>query len=501
MHSRAGRPGRRATVRAAALSVVSVLALVGGTVFAPAAMADATRDKQYWLDSYGIREAWKTSQGEGVKVAVIDSGVDASHPDLKGAVVGGTDVSGASAPNGQRGIGQTPEHGTLVATLLAGRGHAPEKKDADKDAGDKDKDQNDDDEKAPEPKDKGIGAGTDGVIGVAPKADLLTVSTWLGSPNPAGVSIEEQIPAAVKWAVDNGAKVINMSLTSSSTSWPESWDEAFLYAEQNDVVIVAAAGNRAGGTEQSGAPATIPGVLTVAGLNREGEASEGASAQSIVIGVAAPAEDLVGGLPDGLYADWSGTSGATPLVSGVAALIRAEYPEMSAAQVVNRIISTAKDAGVPGHDPIYGFGILDAEAALTADVPVVGANPVGSIAQWITVHRRGQVAPPETKAPANRVEEEPAVPEPTTPVAEAPRLEGDVLPAVIVIGFSLVFILVIGLGVQQTLRARRLAADEQGGTDDGEDTGFLPPIREPLLKESRKSVGHEASKGSGPQNR
>ena len=89
-------------------------------------------------------------------------------------------------------------------------------------------------------------------------------------------------------------------------------------------------------------------------------------AEGIACGVAAPAEDLVGGLPGGLYADWSGTSGATPLVSGVAALIRAEYPEMSAAQVVNRIISTAKDAGVPGHDPIYGFGILDAEAALTA---------------------------------------------------------------------------------------------------------------------------------------
>jgi hypothetical protein len=76
-----------------------------------------------------------------------------------------------------------------------------------------------------------------------------------------------------------------------------------------------------------------------------------------------------------------------------------------------------------------------------------------------------------------------------------------VLPAVIVIGFSLVFILVIGLGVQQTLRARHLAAAEQGGADDGEDTGFLPPIREPLLKESGKSGGHGSGKGSGPQNR
>ncbi|EMY32360.1 subtilase family protein [Arthrobacter crystallopoietes BAB-32] len=429
--------------------MVSVLALAGGAVFAPAAAADEQRAKEYWLDSYGIRDAWKTSQGEGVKVAVIDSGIDASHPDLKGAVVGGTDVSGAGAPNGQRGIGATPEHGTLVATLLAGRGHTEQKG--------KDKDKDKDEEK---PK-SSVGAGPDGVIGVAPKAELLAVSTWLGSPNPAGVGIEEQIPAAVRWAVDSGAQVINMSLTSSTTSWPESWDDAFLYAEQNDVVIVAAAGNRAGGTEQSGAPATIPGVLTVAGLSRDGEASQKASAQSIVIGVAAPAEDLIGGMPGGQYANWSGTSGATPLVSGVAALIRSKYPDMSAGQVINRIISTTSDAGVPGHDPIYGFGILDAEAALNADVPAVSGNPLGSIAQWITIHRRGEAAPPSPAPVENNVKEEPAVPEPTTPVAEEPRLEGDVLPGILVVGFGILLLAVLGLGVQQTLRARRLAQAEE----------------------------------------
>jgi type VII secretion-associated serine protease mycosin len=404
--------------------------LVSGLALAPAAAADEIRDKEYWLDDYGIREAWKTSKGEGVKVAVIDSGVDGSHPDLKGAVAGGTDISGAGKPDGQEGIGATPEHGTLVATLLAGRGHVPK---SDKDGG-----------------------RSDGVLGVAPGAELLTVSTWLGSENPAGVGVDQQIPEAVRWAVDNGAKVINMSLTSSTTSWPQSWDSAFLYAEQRDVVIVAAAGNRAGGTFQSGAPATIPGVLTVAGLDRQGNASRDASSQSIVIGVAAPAEDLVGGLPGGLYAEWSGTSGAAPLVSGVAALIRAKYPQMSAAQVINRIISTSRDAGAPGHDPIYGFGILDADAALNAEVPEVSANPLGTIAQWITVHRRGQPTPAHTSAPATHATR-PAIPEPTTPAAVAPRLEGGALPAVVMVGFGVLILLVIGLGVQQTLRARRLA--------------------------------------------
>src|SRR5699024_11576530 len=135
------------------------------------------------------------------------------------------------------------------------------------------------------------------------------------------VPVEEQIPRAVRWAVENGAKVINMSLGSTSPAWPESWDSAFKYAEDHDVVVVAAAGNRSGGMSQVGAPATIPGVLTVAGVDESGKASKDSSTEGISIGVAAPAEPLVGGMPGGDYARWSGTSGAAPIVSGVVALI------------------------------------------------------------------------------------------------------------------------------------------------------------------------------------
>ena len=167
-------------------------------------------------------------------------------------------------------------------------------------------------------------------------------------------------------------------------------------------MIVAAAGNRGGGNIQVGAPATIPGVLTVAGLDRKGTASIDSSSQGISIGVAAPAENLIGGLPGGGYTEWAGTSGATPIVAGVAALIRSKWPEMTASQVINRIVSTAKDAGAPGKDPLYGFGILDAEAALKADVPETRVNPLGSISDWIRVHRRGNLAttPAATSAPS-----------------------------------------------------------------------------------------------------
>lgn len=437
--------------------------VAGGLAVAPAAQADGWRDKQYWLKESGIAAAWSVSKGAGVKVAVIDSGVDGKHPDLKGAIAGGTDSSGAGEPDGQKSIGAKPEHGTLVATMLAGRGH----------------------QETPSPSPKAplpaTAVGPDGIVGVAPEAQLLTISTWLGSPNPAGRSDQDQIPAAVRWAVDNGAKVINISLGSTSPSWPQSWDAAFLYAEQKDVVIVAAAGNRQAGNVQVGAPATIPGVLTVAGLDRDGKASIDASSQGITIGVAAPAENLVGGMPGGGYAEWAGTSGSAPIVSGVAALIRSKWPTMSAKQVINRIVSTARDAGAPGKDPIYGFGVLNAEAALKADVPEAAANPLGSISDWIRVHRRGDLRPPTGEPEQIPTSAPPSLPDPTVPVAQEPRQLDSAVPAVVVLGFGALFIAIIAGAVIQLRRAYR---------------GSGPAGKEPDVETGRVVVVGKAADGA-----
>ena len=142
-----------------------------------------------------------------------------------------------------------------------------------------------------------------------------------------------------------------------------------------------------------GAPATMPGVLTVGGVNREGRASDTASAQGITIGVMAPSEGLVGAIPGGNYVSWSGTSGATPIVAGIVALVRAAYPNMDAANVINRVLVTARPASDTTPDPLYGYGLVDAYAALTADVPLVAANPLGSIDDWIVLHRRQEGNP------------------------------------------------------------------------------------------------------------
>ena len=324
-----------------------------------AASADPVRDRQYWLNDYGFTKAWKLSQGEGVKVAVIDTGIDSSHPALESAIVGGTDVSGLGSADGLTPVGQNSYHGTMVASLIAGRGNP------------------DDD--------------ASGILGTAPKAQLLSVSMAFGVE---GVDTDSQVAEGIIWAVDNGAQVINLSLTRNSVSWPESWDKAFLYAFENDVVIVAAVGNRLDGTEQVSAPATIPGVIAVAGVDINANASELSSTSGFTIGVTAPSEDLVAAYPGGEYRIWSGTSGAAPIVSGMVALIRSMYPEMDAANVVNRVIQSAIKNGFETYSSSYGYGLIDAEAALKIDLEEVSENPLGSLSEWITLYR--QQSPEET---------------------------------------------------------------------------------------------------------
>ena len=379
---------RRLARRAlAGLAAVGILASVL-VVVSPAA-ADSIRDRQYWLNQYGISKAWSTTRGAGVTVAVIDTGIDGSHPDLTGQVVAGTDVSGVGAADGQTPIGDSSAHGTMVASLLAGHGH-------------------------------GDGAG---VIGVAPEAKLLAVSMGFGV---GSVSSDEQIATAVRWSVDNGADVINMSLTRNTLEWPESWDDAFLYAMQNDVVIVAAAGNRGSGTTQVGAPATMPGVLTVAGVDRSGSASFDASSQGITISVAAPSEELVGALPGGEYAQWNGTSGATPRVAGLVALVRSAHPELDAGNVINRITATATQVGSEAVSPIYGHGRINAAAAVLSNVPKVADNPADQLAEWIRLYRRADSQP--SAAPSETVTPTPG-PVPA-PVAGPDNPLGTLLPTV-----------------------------------------------------------------------
>jgi subtilisin family serine protease len=410
-------PVRRARRRLSLAAIVAVAAIAGTLVPATAAQADSIRSREYWLDEYGIRAAWATTRGAGQTIAIIDSGIG-QHPDLAGAVAGGKDFSGIGSADGRTPVGSEQEHGTLVASVAAGRG-----------------------------------TGTDGgVIGAAPEAKLLSAS--IGFEQGTTPS-DDQIANAVKWSVDQGATVINLSLGRNTPDWPTSWDDAFGYAEDHDVVIVASAGNRGSGTDVVGAPATMPGVLTVAGLDRNGTASQDASSQGITIGVSAPSEDLVGDLPGGGFALWAGTSGAAPIVAGIVALVRAAHPGLDAANVIQRVLATARDAGAPGTDVLYGYGKVDAAAAVTATVPKVSANPLGSLKDWIALYRPAAAATPAPGSGSTAAPAPTAAPRIRAGGIGLPEVQAIGLPLAVTAGLLAVWLTLGVAAVAAVRRARR----------------------------------------------
>jgi subtilisin family serine protease len=244
-------------------------------------------------------------------------------------------------------VGSSAFHGTMVASLIAGQGSTGS-----------------------------------GVIGVAPKANLLAISIGLGVP---GSNTDDQIAQAVRWAVDHDADIINLSLTRNSQTWPRSWDEAFSYAFENDVLVVAAAGNRTDQSSRPSAPATIPGVVSVGGVTMTQEPAE-ASTTGLGVAISAPAEDLLGAYPGEGYRFWDGSSAAAPLVSGLLALMKQADPKASANDLIERLLTSATDLGESGFDANYGHGVINPVAALSSKA-TADENPLGSLENWIAQYR------------------------------------------------------------------------------------------------------------------
>ncbi len=299
--------------------------MVAGSVSAlpTAATADAIRDRQWHLASLDVSRAQQVSMGDGVLVAVADTGVDDRHGELSGAVVAGKEFGEGASGDGKD---DTDGHGTAMAGLIAGRG-LPN------------------------------GAG---VLGVAPRATILPMQTihseFGGSPT--------NLATGITWAVSQGAKVICVAAV---TSEYREVREAVAAAIKADVVVVAGVGN-APKDKRVGFPAKLPGVLAVAGTDKNGgHASISATGPEVVL--AAPAVDIVSTGAFGKYVTGEGTSNSTAIVAGVVALVRARFPGLSAVEVVRRLTATASDRGKPGRDDEYGYGIVNPVAALTAELP------------------------------------------------------------------------------------------------------------------------------------
>ncbi|WJY41011.1 S8 family serine peptidase [Streptomyces sp. P9-2B-2] len=314
----------------AAGGVVVAGALLFGT--APVASADQTRKDQWPLTVFGVDDIWKVSTGKGVTVAVIDDPVDGSHPDLKGSVLPGKsflDGGTADRPDGKY------EHGTAMASLIAGHGHGP--------------------------------GGGDGVKGLAPDAKILPVGIDLGDK-------EESYAEPLRYAVDHGAKVVNMSFEDfGDTSSAEK--AAVDYARKHDVLLVAASGNS--GSSIPHLPSSVPGVLAVGAADIDLKVWKFSSYGSH-IKLLAPGLHIRSAGVETPYRLANGTSDSTAYVSAAAALVRAKFPDLTAGQVANRLVKTAvlpdsmKGKKLP--DRHYGYGIVNPWQALIKKMPKGSEN-------------------------------------------------------------------------------------------------------------------------------
>jgi subtilisin family serine protease len=334
-------PAKRSRIAAAGLAILLAIAATPD----PGAQADQVRDAQSWvLAMLRAQAAWTVSQGAGVKVAVIDSGVSAHVSDLTGSVIPGPDYTGAGTPPSSPGWGQ---HGTWMASLIAGHGH---------------------------------GGGGDGIMGIAPKSKVLSIRVITDPGDPGyhryqhepTARVQQSLATAINYAVTHGAGVISMSIGYGGPSRPVR--SALQNAYDHNVVVVASAGN-SGKPSRTHAPYTFPadypGVIGVAAVNEAGHAA-GFSSDNLSVQVAAPGVQVPAQGKDGAYWLVSGTSPACALTAGIAALIRSAYPRLPAPLVATALTTSTRDRPHGGYDDKVGFGVVDAAAALTAARKLAG---------------------------------------------------------------------------------------------------------------------------------
>jgi len=316
---------------AALLTAVALVGIACGTPVSAFGEAwDEVGDGQWYVRYLQLDEAHKISKGKGIVIAVIDTGVDATHPDIAGSVVPGTDTSRASPSDG---LTDAVGHGTGMAGLIVGHGR---------------------------------------IRGVAPEATVMAIRAETGASGSSTA-----VGAALRWAVRNGAMIASISIASQDAD--EVLRQAVENALSSNVIVVAAAGNRSKG-EAVGYPAAYPGVVAVGGVGPDGQASAAAvSGEQIVL--SAPCDRISTPWLKHQRMVGTGTSNSAALVAGAAALVRARYPQMPAREVVHRLTATAVDRGPSGRDERYGYGVVDVVAALTASVPPL---PEGSGAPSVT---------------------------------------------------------------------------------------------------------------------
>ena len=289
---------------------------------------------QWGLPRGGVPAAWALSSGAGITVGVVDTGVDATHPDLQGQLLPGYDFLNDDAnPADDNG------HGTRMTGIVGA-----------------------------------LCDNAEGVCGVAPGVKVLPVKAL----DAQGYGPYSAVANGIIYAVDHGARVINLSLVGTAPS--PILQAAVDYASAHDAVLVAAAGNY--GTDAPGYPAASNGAVAIAAIN-DADAHPQFSNYGAWVSVAAPGVDLVTTTMGGDYASSTGTSPAAAFSSGVFALLLSANPTMSRSEAIQRVQTGAVDLGTTGWDPYFGWGRVDAYAALVPGE--IGATPADNTPPTISI--------------------------------------------------------------------------------------------------------------------
>ena len=340
---------------AAALGVLPALP-AAGAVSAP---GDSIRDSQQWVfNMMNVQPAWQVTEGSGVTVALIDSGVDQNVSVLSGGtVISGPDLTGLHTSPQNPNWGS---HGTWMASIIAGHG---------------------------------TGGGFDGVMGIAPEAKILSIRVIPDKGDPGyrayndepEQTIQDELAEGIMTAVKDHAQVISMSIGYSAPSGVVR--SAITYAYQHGTVLVASSGNSGGNDARHGSgspglapvsfPAEYPGVLGVGAVTIAGTQASFSSG-NLSVRVAAPGKGVPAQGRNGSYYTVDGTSPACALVAGVAALIKSRYPKISPALVTEALTATAQQTPAGSYDVNTGFGIVDAGAALAKAGQLAKERPAAS---------------------------------------------------------------------------------------------------------------------------
>ena len=340
--------------RATGALILSVLLATGGAAAASAAPVASSFDApihafdwpasapddtyfgaQTDLTPIGVPTAWlRTTGNAGVVVAVLDTGIDASHPEFSGRVVPGYDAltGQADSPSDFGPTNDDNDHGTHVSGTIAAAANN--------------------------------GAG---IAGIAPNVSIMPVKI-LGADGSGDFG---GMVTGMNWAIGHGARIITMSLGGTlepveAAGLQRTFDAAYAAG----VVVVAASGNDAAAIDEY--PCNFIHVICVGSSTRDGSAVSTFSTRTAALTLIAPGEHIVSALPGNQYGYGTGTSMATPHVTGAVALMRSLNPQISVDQVIADLTQTARPLVAGGRNPDSGYGLLQVSAAL--DI-VAGGTP------------------------------------------------------------------------------------------------------------------------------